>query len=1041
MPRWLLLKIFVCFLYGVFPIAQLSAQYNLTHTYTVQDGLPHSEILKCLVASDGKVYFMTNLGHLMSYDGTDFKALNHGVAFTSDRSVFGFATEDKYGVWLAFGGRALRVQGDQEWVVNLPPDIHHPLPETGGAFVILDKQNRMYRYQPEQNTFAIDSTLVDLVESLGNPAYTSLYFDSKSFWLLYRNSSNTGHQVLQLNQQFQVISKPNFGGTIRSWFAHPNGVNLAQNQDIPGMPHRALAKVDKGKLLLIKGRDWKGNVRDQFLEYIPFYAQGRLFFYGHPPSEYALSDNDFEIWELKTGTEAVMVARVQLKGPITASKPQVDQAGNFWVSSHSGLVKVFPAFMGFFETNPNMVSGLHTINEDPAGNIFFGAYRNGYAVFDGNAVIRPRQDTLIHFMPGSWRDEQGMMYFMKEQPSGFFRSDGQQWDFRPFYKDDPVKLMLGYYMTPIQQEKALAFGLSARGIGIMQPPFLPGRPVRYIGKEKGLTLANVLTVAEDTAGRLWYGRNSQGIGVYDPQLDTAVTWEITNEGGLGAISSLIDARENLWLGTQHGLAFLADPDQFDFLKENINDHLQLLELPQAGRGLVTFIKEYRGLLIFGNNHGFGLLDLQSFYKDINHPTVRFFPTDGYLAGGGSEQNAIYIDTKGKVWMGNDQGAIRLDLDLLLPDTVSIGLDSILFYHGENERTPVEEGALKIPRGQRYLRFSWKPEFDGQLHPNNWLSYQLILESGDTMFSEPYVTDRNRTLGYVSPGKHRFSVQLYKNNQLQEQFDYQLSIPPNLEETWWFWALISAFVTLTAAVIMGLIYRNKRQQQRHELATARLNQEKEELQVQAITSSLNPHFLNNTLHWVQARVRKDTTAGEVIDKLAANIRTIFTHSREKRAYHSLREELILVENYLKIQQERFRGKYRYTLPGQEERLRFRRVMVPLMQLQIHMENAIEHGLRHRKGSTGVEIRLEEEENCVLLIVEDDGIGYSNAKKRRIRNTQQGTEMLNSLHQIYNQKNRYKISTQIEDNIYLDRTTSKGYGTRITVRIPKVYDYAH
>ncbi|WP_170110222.1 sensor histidine kinase [Flavilitoribacter nigricans] len=1039
----MILKILLYFLFGAFPLARIAAQYNLTHTYTVQDGLPFTEIFKCTVASDGKVYFITNLGHLIRYDGAEFKPLHQGVPFPSDRSVFGFTAEDRFGVWLAFGSQVLRVQGDQEWVIDLPPDLQQPIQKTEGALTFFDQKNRAYRYDPDRNTFKIDSVFDDLVESLGDPAYTSWYFDSKNYWLIYRNSTDTGHQVVQLNQQFQIVSKPDFGGggTIRSWFAQPNGINLAINMDMPGLSPRALAKVDQGHLIPITGKDWNGKVRNQFLDYIPFYTQERLFFYGHPPPEHALSEDDFEIWELKQGTEAELVVRIQLKAPIVGSRPDLDQAGNFWVASHSGLVKIFSAFMGCFESHPNMVSGLHTINEDPEGNIYLGAYRNGYAVFDGNSIVRPRQTELLPFMPGGWRDERGMMYFLKEQPYGFFRSDGKEWDIRPSYKDDPPRLMLGYYITPIQKGKVLAFGLSGKGIGIMQPPFLPGQPVRYIGEEKGMTLANVLTIAEDTGGRVWYGRSSQGIGVYDPQLDTAVTWEITNEGGLGAMSLLVDSRDNLWMGTQYGLAFLEKPDRFDLLHQDANDALQLLDLPQAGRGLVTFIKEYRGQLIFGNNRGFGLLDLHSFYERNDQPYVKFFPTNQYLPGGGSEQNAVYIDTKGKVWMGNDLGAISMDLDLLPPDTVAIGLDSILFYHGENEQTPVTEDQLIIPRGQRYLRFAWTPEFDGQLHPNHWLNYQLVLESGGTVLTESYITNRDITLGYISPGKHRFSVELYKNNLLQKRFDYQLIIPPNLEETWWFWALVSAFITLAAGVIMGLVYRNKRQHQRHELATARLNQEKEELQVQAITSSLNPHFLNNTLHWVQARVRKDTTAGEVIDKLAANIRTVFTHSRDKRAFHSLWDELILVENYLKIQGERFRERYQYILPAKEERLRFRRTMVPLMQLQIHIENAIEHGLRHRKGSTGVTVRLEEEETHVLLIIEDDGIGYSNAKKRRIRNTQQGTEMLNSLHQIYNQKNQYKITTEIEDNIYLDPTTPEGYGTRITVRIPKVYNYAH
>lgn len=235
-----------------------------------------------------------------------------------------------------------------------------------------------------------------------------------------------------------------------------------------------------------------------------------------------------------------------------------------------------------------------------------------------------------------------------------------------------------------------------------------------------------------------------------------------------------------------------------------------------------------------------------------------------------------------------------------------------------------------------------------------------------------------------------------------------------------------------------MYQKKRQKQRFELQTERLIREKEALQIEAVTSSLNPHFLNNTLHWVQAKVRRDDIATLFIDKLADNIRIIFQKSRNREAFHSLREEMDLVKNYLVIQTYRFGNRYRFELPSEAELMRLRHVQVPLMQIQIHAENAIERGLRNRTGSTYLRIDLQDDANYLYITVEDDGIGYSNARKMQAGGTQQGARMLDSLHQIFNARNAKQITTTIKDNLFTD-AQGRTYGTRIAIQIPKKYNY--
>ena len=203
------------------------------------------------------------------------------------------------------------------------------------------------------------------------------------------------------------------------------------------------------------------------------------------------------------------------------------------------------------------------------------------------------------------------MYFFEERNYGFFKTDGRTWIGPPPSVSDTK--LTGYFYLPLRNGQ-LAAGLSRDGLGLLDPPFVPGKEWTKIGEEKGLLLDNVLTVQEDLNGRLWCGRSSKGIAVYDPAQDTAVTWLRTQKGGLGTMCSALDSRNNLWLGTNKGLAWLEQPHLIDYLSTDIDTVIKVLDLPECGQGLVTFMKTHQNFLIFGNIKGFGLLDLPSFYQ-------------------------------------------------------------------------------------------------------------------------------------------------------------------------------------------------------------------------------------------------------------------------------------------------------------------------------------------------------------------------------------------------------------------------------------------
>lgn len=1030
---WLLL------VWGLFLPPPLHAQYHLTKTYAVQDGLPFTEVGYCLVSQDGYLYLTTTVGHRLLFDGFAFREFSEGET-VQDFSASQYITEDQHGVWMIVGNKNLfRYRGFEQAKVDAPGFNNHFLDENSNRLILIDPENQFWAFDPETQRFERQPDSASGRTAPDKDFLFSVIAKFGKYWEVGVDLKSGEKLVFESDAEFKGRKKlpiPKNWGDFCPLSAESYLLNLFESDSDPG--NLKIYVYHSGKRAPLKGRDWMGR-RREFVNYTFNSFRDKVFMYGRPPPGIAQSNDEMEIWEILPSGEAVFHARFLLSADLNAIRIQMDAAGNFWMPSQSGLVKVLPAFLGCFESNPNMAGGLHAINEDSEGNIWFGFYRHGFSKFDGDRIVQvppPPSLPVLHLMPGSWKDEESYMYFFNEISNryGFFKTNGRQWKGNP-----EGERMTGGYFCPLSSGKQLALGLYAyKGLGLMDYPFEPGNPIRFIDSLKGMLLANVNTIAEDSNRRLWLGKIAQGVGIYDPGLDTAVTWEIQNEGDIEAISSLIDSRGNLWLGTMQGLAFLTGPENFDYLRRNVNDYVKRLSLPETGRGIVTFLKEHRGYLCFGDNHGFGLLNLDRYYQNPQNPRVHYFNTTNYLPGGSSEQNTVLIDGSGRIWMGNDQGAIRLDLDRLVLDTSLIYLDSLHFFYGRNEQSDAAGGLLNLPRGQRNLSFYWSSSFDRQLAPNRWLSYRLILASGDTLQQNDYLLAQQANLGYIPPGKHRLEFTLYKDNQIAEQRTVRLAIPKNLEDAWWFWALISGFLLFAGGSILWLVYTKKRQQQKYELATEKLKREKEALQVQAITSSLNPHFLNNTLHLVQAKLRNDEIASEAIGKLAENIRAVFQKSRNSEAFHSLKEEMDLVRNYLSIQARRFEGRYRFMLPPEEDLLHCRHIMVPLMQILIHAENAIERGLRNRKESTFLRVALEDEGHHLKIVVEDDGIGYSNAIKRNIRGTQQGTRMLASLHEIFNARNVRKIISAIEDNIYINPHTGQGYGTRISILIPKQFN---
>jgi LytS/YehU family sensor histidine kinase len=99
--------------------------------------------------------------------------------------------------------------------------------------------------------------------------------------------------------------------------------------------------------------------------------------------------------------------------------------------------------------------------------------------------------------------------------------------------------------------------------------------------------------------------------------------------------------------------------------------------------------------------------------------------------------------------------------------------------------------------------------------------------------------------------------------------------------------------------------------------------------------------------------------------------------------TLQEEITYLESYLKLEQERFAGKFHFEIIA-DPALKLSETMLPSMLIQPLVENAVKHGLSPLEGTDGMLRVLFSKvgENTLRCIIEDNGIGLerSLAQKR-------------------------------------------------------------
>jgi sensor histidine kinase YesM len=207
----------------------------------------------------------------------------------------------------------------------------------------------------------------------------------------------------------------------------------------------------------------------------------------------------------------------------------------------------------------------------------------------------------------------------------------------------------------------------------------------------------------------------------------------------------------------------------------------------------------------------------------------------------------------------------------------------------------------------------------------------------------------------------------------------------------------------------------------------LKYEKRELQLNALQSQINPHFLYNTLDNLIFLVEANETdkATEMIASLSRFFR--FITNREQFMI-TLREELVYTKTYIKIMSYRF-DNFECIWDVDENVLNNKTVKLILQPV---IENAIHHGARKTKDMVTIHISCQLIGDEIHLVVEDNAAGIGKdeltAIKRHLASASLGKAG------IYNVNGRIRL--HFGENYGLDIESEQGKGTKVTIVLPAV-----
>ena len=757
---------------------------------------------------------------------------------------------------------------------------------------------------------------------------------------------------------------------------------------------------------------------------------GRFFVRGaisRSPSEYLLLVDNMGCLVYNTQKNNYTKVNFFYDGKILPIKPfpilnnfYKEENGTVWLVNEDGLVYFNPASTVFnlLSSDGDWNNDIRNFTEDDQNNIWFST-ANGFskwhkntgkisswtAKFDAQNYLNYSSVRSIGFSSGKLligQSEKGFWVFdpIKETFKRLaFENDSVMKRFNRDFNHNGLKLRNGNFLA-----------LSNRTWLIEKETFA----VREIKLHDSADAAR--SGYEDEQGRIWLmGRG--GIFAVDSNFNELYSHPDRVRGRWYNAIVQIDA-ETFWVAAKTIFELKLQPNRklsirpiFPEFKNAhfshfFKDSLKRIWMSEE-QGMYRYVPEKHLFEKYDHND-----NIRTFYVSVSNS---FRGRDGTVYFGSTDGINYFVPEK--IPLQNDSLQVHL-----LNVTVNHD-DSSFLLHGSFPKLNYYQNSMVFDFIAPYVYNADK------------LQYRCKLEGIDGDWIQ---MGNNTTMRFtsLSPGRYSFVAAASLNGKDWHPFaaPFTFEISPPFWKTWWFISIVVASCVLLAIVLF-----------RRRIATikakAAIDQQLAGLEIRALRSQMNPHFIFNSLNSISQLVasRQNDEGLQYLNKFSKLLRLVLEES--ENSFISLKDEIKILDLYLQLETLRFGSSFSYSIHS-DEAIDEEETLVPCFLIHPIIENAIWHGLLHKEGERRLIINFHQQEKDKLeCVVKDNGIGIEaasqkkaqrlNGEKRQSKGLKIVKDRLALMEQQQHTTTAFRMEDMKDENGFIS-------GTKVTIQLPVQYE---
>ena len=1004
-PQFLLTKIFFFTFICVLPFLGFTQNGGL-RAYTLEDGLPQSQVHDIIQDDFGYLWLGTRGGGICRFNGNEFKVWNE-----SDGLISNYVNSLKnIGDTLFIGSRKGLSIKTRNKIINYATTAVYKIFEYDNR-VLLATNTGLLEYDPKQgiSKYVLNS-------KIDKSSISGIVYDGKLYWI----ASSSG--LYKMRSLDPASDKP-----VRHSAFNFTAVHF-DNDKIYA------AAYDRGVLVITTNAKSYGN----------------KWINSPKRVNHLRIQNENELW-CATDNEGIYIAnpktrritgRIKRKNGLAVSNVQktiADNQATVWIAtSGGGFYKYFQNnFTHYDQDNGlkgNRVYAVHAVDDE----VWASNSESGLVKIDNNHIHKIEQPSALKNLKiksidndsrgNLWLGTDGKGVVLKK--INYLGSELERNRTRDTFAIENIIIdkkrgLLSNWIRSIKVVGDTIWAASySRGITRFVYDYKKNkvRNTYKFAKRSGLKDLYVRDMKPDKTGRMWYVTRDGDLGFILNNKVTHYT-DVLKQGA--SINSILFKENKMYLGTEGSGIWWSTLSKKPKFKRLSGDK----EL--YSNNIYQMIFDRTDHLWVGTERGVDKIkiNLLDQIDDVFH----YGRNDGFL-GMETCLNAITADSKNNLWFGAIYGLTKYRPGVARKKTVKPKihfeklevayqpLDSI-----NPDRWAKNDQILQLSPEQTELSFNYiTVDLD---HPKD-IEYRYRLNK--TAWS-PWTSEQKQNLAGLAFGSHSFTAQ--SRNYRWEQSDpitFKIFIDSPFYKKLSFQL---AVLFLFLAGITGIAFyqirkvkeKNKEEQDRLQLQNHLLSLEQKALRLQ-----MNPHFIFNVLNGIKAMgTNNPLKMNTTINTFATLMRETLYNSRKDDI--NLDQEMKTLKHYIEVEKLMASKNFEYEITIESD-YDPEEVLIPPMLIQPFVENAIRHGILKGEKEGILKVHFNTSEEFLFCKIIDNGPGIFQSQKTKVKTDHQSmaltvtTERLTSI--------SGNDALQINEVLAEDGTVS---GTKIEFKIPLKTDY--